>query len=54
MAASTYLVSGNRAGQSAVVQETTAKTYPVALPAVLTETGAASAGTTQARVMVLA
>lgn len=44
MAATTYPISGGRAGQSAVVSETTARTYGVAMPAVLQESGTSGGG----------
>lgn len=54
--ATTHVIAATRAGQSAVVTETTTKTYAVAQPAVLQEAGSGSGGgtTTQARVLVLA
>lgn len=61
MAATTHVISASRAGQSAVVNETTTKTYAVAMPAVLQEAGSGGSsgggggGTaTQAFAMVLA
>lgn len=58
MAASTYPVSGTRAGGSAIVQETAAQTYAVATPAVLQENGSGTivppASTASARAMILA
>lgn len=44
MPAATYAVSGGRAGQSAVANETTTKTYVVAHPAVLQESGTSGGG----------
>jgi hypothetical protein len=58
MAASTYVVAATRAGQSAVVNETTTKTYAVAMPAVLQEKGTGGSGGggggTAVRVLVMA
>jgi hypothetical protein len=56
MAAGTYTIAATRAGQSVIVNETTTKTYVVALPAVLTEGSTSGGGgvTTTARVMVMA
>ena len=42
--ATTYVVTATRAGQSAVVAETTAKTYVAAMPAVLQENGTSGGG----------
>jgi hypothetical protein len=44
MAASTYVVSGRRAGYSAVVAETDTKTYVTAAPAVVKENGSGGGG----------
>lgn len=44
MPASTYAIAATRAGQSAIVQETSAKTSVVAMPAVLKESGSGSGG----------
>lgn len=59
--ATTYVIAATRAGQSAVVTETTTKTYAVAQPAVLRENGTGGGsgggpggGTTQAFATVLA
>ena len=57
--ATTYVIAATRAGQSAVVAETTTKTYAVALPAVLREVGSGGSGggggaTTTVRVVVMA
>jgi hypothetical protein len=58
MAATTFPIAATRAGQSAVVQESTARTYAAAMPAVLTENGSGSVvpppSTAQVQAMVLA
>lgn len=44
MAATTYVMAGSRAGRSAIVWETTTKTYATALAAILAEAAAPAPG----------
>ena len=56
--ATTYVISATRAGQSAVITETTTKTYVTAMSAVVQENGTGGGGggggATAVRVMVMA
>lgn len=55
--ATTYVIAATRPGKSAVVTETTTKTYAVAQPAILQENGTGSgsgSGASSVRVMVMA